>query len=101
MQNNRATLGPTDVAVDKIQKQVRISWGDGHKGIYSFEQLRTACPCAECRTYRADDNPFRHALIVSTEPESAQLVGNYGIQFTRDDGHRFGIYSWELLRSLG
>jgi DUF971 family protein len=29
---------------------VRIYWNDGHSaGIYSFDHLRSICPCAECR----------------------------------------------------
>ncbi len=29
---------------------VQIVWSDGHDtGIYSFESLRAACPCSDCR----------------------------------------------------
>lgn len=29
---------------------IRIDWSDGHNtGIYSFDHLRTICPCAECQ----------------------------------------------------
>ncbi|OGW90204.1 MAG: hypothetical protein A3A73_04780 [Omnitrophica bacterium RIFCSPLOWO2_01_FULL_50_24] len=29
---------------------LRIHWSDGHKtGIYSFDFLRTICPCSECK----------------------------------------------------
>ena len=29
---------------------IRIHWNDGHStGIYSWEHLRSICPCAECR----------------------------------------------------
>jgi DUF971 family protein len=29
---------------------VRIYWSDGHNtGIYSFDHLRSLCPCSECR----------------------------------------------------
>ena len=28
---------------------IRILWSDGHNtGIYSYELLRSLCPCAEC-----------------------------------------------------
>lgn len=101
MEGNETPLRPTNVAVDKSQKTVRIGWKDGHESVYSFDQLRAACPCAECKAYAADDNPLRQAMIVSTGLESAQLVGNYAIQFLWDDGHRFGIFTWDYLRSLG
>jgi DUF971 family protein len=32
---------------------VRPTWGDGHgTGLYSFEALRTSCPCEECERKR-------------------------------------------------
>ena len=101
MKKRRATLRPENVAVDKTEKQIRINWNDSRASTYSFEQLRAACPCAECRAYKTDDNPLRRALLVSTDLDGAQLVGNYAIQLLWDDGHRFGIFTWDYLRSLG
>ena len=94
-------LRPSNIVVDKPNKQVRVDWKDGHHSIYTFDQLRAACPCAECKAYKTDDDPLRQALLVSTGLESAQLVGNYAIQFIWDDGHRYGIFTWEYMRSLG
>lgn len=32
---------------------LRIQWSDGHAtGIYTFEHLRAACPCLQCRGVR-------------------------------------------------
>jgi DUF971 family protein len=32
------------------QYAIRIFWNDGHStGIYSFDHLRSICPCAECK----------------------------------------------------
>lgn len=101
MADNQPPSRPANVAVDKINKQVRINWDDGRRSVYSFEQLRAACPCAECKAYQADTNPLRGAAIVSTKLEGAELVGNYALQLLWDDGHRFGIFTWEYLRSLG
>jgi DUF971 family protein len=80
---------------------VRVDWNNGSTSVFTFEQLRAACPCAECRALQEKNDPLRRALMVSTGLESAQLVGNYAIQFIWDDGHRFGIYTWEYLSSLG
>jgi ATP-binding protein involved in chromosome partitioning len=33
---------------------LRVQWSDGHgTGIYTFQRLRAACPCAACRASRA------------------------------------------------
>jgi DUF971 family protein len=98
---NRVRLLPENVAVDKTKKLMRIKWNDGRDGTYSFEQLRAACPCAECKAHKTNDNPLRRAMLVSTDLDDAQLVGNYAIQLLWDDGHRFGIYTWAYLQSLG
>lgn len=100
MNQNQTLSRPTNIAVDKAKEKVKITWSDGQQNTYSFEQLRAACPCAECKAYKSDDNPLRAAMLVNTALESAQLVGNYAIQFLWEDGHRFGIYTWEYLRSL-
>jgi DUF971 family protein len=101
MNEQQTSIRPANITVDKQEKQVHINWTDGRESTYSFEKLRAACPCAECRAHRADDNPLRQALVVSTGLQDVQLVGNYAIQFIWDDGHRFGIFTWEFLRSLG
>jgi DUF971 family protein len=100
MESGHTPLRPANITVDKTHKRLRILWADGHESTYAFEELRAACPCAECQAYRAKDSPLRSALLISTGLDSAQLVGNYAIQFQWDDGHRFGIFTWEYLRSL-
>lgn len=40
-------------------------------------------------------DPGRSAELISLD-----LVGNYALQLTWKDGHRYGIYSWEFLRQL-
>ena len=44
-----------EVGIDRLVPvgayAVQIVWSDGHDtGIYSFESLRNACPCKECRS---------------------------------------------------
>lgn len=35
------------------QYAIRIYWNDGHStGIYSFDHLRSICPCEECKAKR-------------------------------------------------
>jgi DUF971 family protein len=36
---------------------LRIIWNDGHSsGIYSWDYLRSICPCGECERKRAENN---------------------------------------------
>lgn len=83
---------------------LEISWNDGHQANYSYAYLREQCPCASCR----DAPP-----VVKTTPDAfpiygkgpiqltgATPIGHYAIQFTWNDGHATGIYSYNYLREI-
>jgi len=94
------------VSIKKInERELSISWDDGHAGKSSFEHLRDYCPCASCqgetvllRSYTPPpqdrDIPGRYEI------SGIQQVGSYAVQISWKDGHSTGIYSWEHLRSL-
>ena len=80
-------------------------WEDGHESYYPLEALRRACPCASCsgepdlfgRMYAGPKPVYR--------PESFQLraierVGNYALQPSWADGHDYGIWPYEKLRTM-
>lgn len=85
-----------------------ISWSDGARCICRLQRLRDACPCATCRERRQAPPPTRDLLPVipleSTRPlniVAMRPVGNYAYNITFSDGHDTGIFTLELLRSLG
>lgn len=83
-----------------------IEWSDGHRSIYSWSRLRSACPCATCREEREKPpNPFK--LLTDREVAAGPLrplamtpLGRYAYKITWSDGHDFGIYTFEQLREL-
>jgi DUF971 family protein len=55
-------LRPTEVA-PVGHYAIRFSWNDGHQhGIYSWDYLRTWCPCAECHAARHADDDLSHDI---------------------------------------
>jgi DUF971 family protein len=100
-------LRPTGITLNKTDSVLEIAWSDGAVCRYPLAGLREACPCVECRgghefMGREHDpkdilelKPRRSYTITSLE-----LVGNYALQPTWDDGHHTGIYTWEYLRRL-
>jgi DUF971 family protein len=48
----------------------------------------------------APDNLLTLLPARSYGVQTIQQVGNYAIQFTWDDGHHTGIYTWEYLYKL-
>lgn len=85
-----------------------IKWSDGQMRRYAFKELRDACPCATCREKR-NEAPQPANLLPVLSPEEAQPldiegmkpVGSYAYTIAFSDGHDTGIFSFELLRSLG
>lgn len=96
-------VAPTDIQL--IGTEVALRWEDGKESFISFATLRAASPSAQVRGERdvfgnvyGGEAPRDYRGIDVTGWER---VGNYAIRFEFSDGHRTGLYSYELLRQLG
>jgi DUF971 family protein len=94
-----------------------IQWQDGMEQRIPFRVLRDGCRCANCtekhQLYKPVDGeqkekPKTVSLPVLSLAETMPVeivtmhpAGNYGYKISFSDGHSTGIYSFELLRSLG
>jgi DUF971 family protein len=89
--------------------ELLVAWNDGQRRQYSFVELRDECPCAMCRERRATAEKPSQELLPVLRPEEARPlrvvamkpVGNYAYAISFSDGHDTGIYTFELLRTLG
>jgi DUF971 family protein len=91
---------PSEVVLDR-ERSLTLAWPDGTTATFVLEELRAACPCAECRGLREQGRPVwpkpgRHEPIRAID---AELVGAWGLGITWSDGHTTGIYSWGVLRA--
>lgn len=89
--------------VDRARNVMDITWEDGAHTTYTGEQLRWACPCAECRGEAGA--PGRLSRVTSLEPNELRvrdvvLVGQYALQIAFESGHNTGIYTFGHLRRL-
>ena len=80
-----------------------VDWEDGHHSTYSGEQLRWACPCAECRGEAGA--PGRLSRVKNLAPEELRLqdvslIGQYALKIAFQSGHATGLYTFSLLRTL-
>jgi len=101
---------PVKVRVHKSEGTgLEIDWKDGHRSAWSFAWLRHACPCATCDAEREQSGravgepPHKKPTLLPMyqappRPDSVTPVGNYALNFTWNDGHKSGIYSWDFLR---
>ncbi|HBH52797.1 MAG TPA: DUF971 domain-containing protein [Planctomycetaceae bacterium] len=83
-----------------------LEWPDGQRGTVTWKTLRDRCPCAVCRVARAETTPLPDLPVLSlaeARPLRATAmnpVGNYAYQVDFNDGHRSGIFPFDLLRQL-
>lgn len=83
-----------------------VRWKEGAESVVSLARMRRSCPCAQCAgepdvtgaIRRPMQAPALHAQ--SFEVRSLERIGSYAIAFEWGDGHRTGIYSWDLIRHL-
>ena len=82
---------------------MRVDWEDGRVSTYSGEQLRWACPCAECRGEAGAPGRLSRVSNLAADELRVQdvtLVGQYALQIRFDSGHATGLYTFSYLRSL-
>ena len=91
------------LAPDRLQ----IIWRDNQAREYTVRELRENCPCATCLEKRAVEQPAELLPIVGIEETQPlrivrmEPLGHYAYSIAFSDGHDTGLYTLELLRSLG
>ena len=95
---------PTPIDIQIIGTEIAFRWDDGKESFVTFATLRAASPSAEVRGER---DIFGHQYggevpkdYTGIEVTGWERIGNYAIRFEFSDGHRTGLYSYVLLRSL-
>jgi len=100
--NQSFNQSATPVGIKKIgDARLEITWEEGHVSAYPASYLRERCPCAGC----VDEWTGEKRIAPGTIPTDLKmvtidLVGQYALTFTWSDGHRTGIYSFQMLRGL-
>lgn len=102
------SLRPTNITANRTNREVTITWNDGHVSVYPFSLLRAACPCATCRGGHENMGPTPDPLVFSlpvtvssaSNLQTIKAVGSYAISIVWEDGHDYGLYNWAYLRAL-
>ena len=94
---------PQDIQI--IGTEVAIRWEDGQESFITFATLRAASPSAQVKgerdifgTVYGGEAPRDYRGV---EVTGWERIGNYAIRFEFSDGHRTGLYTYELLQELG
>lgn len=99
---------PAGITANRKTSELIIKWKDEHNSRIPFSLLRNACPCAECRGGHDKMGSTPPPEIFSMELEdlprtrlsSVEFVGTYALNPYWEDGHHFGIFTWDYLRAL-
>ena len=91
---------PTAIHLHRAEKRLDVAFDDGSRFSLPAEYLRVESPSAEVQGHGPNERRTiagkRHVGITGLEP-----VGNYAVRLLFDDGHDTGIFSWDVLYSLG
>ena len=99
---------PTGITANKTNRELTVTWDDGHTSVYPFGLLRAACPCASCRggheNMGSEPDPNVFGIELEESPETrinnVLAVGSYAMSIVWEDGHDYGIFNWHYLRAL-
>ena len=99
-------IRPRSIKLAKQTQILVVDWHDGSSAEYSWNSLRDACPCAQCRNEYSNANTSTIDMVFSLNPvksfslDSVELAGNYALKLYWSDGHNSGIYGWEYLKTI-
>ena len=89
-------------SINLFKTEVAILWEDGSSSIINNLSLRKNCPCAFCsgetdvlgKKYGGEKQAIDPNIFIV----KYETIGYYGLQFLFSDGHKDGIYTFDLLK---
>ncbi len=82
-------------------RTIGILWTDGKSDAFDVVELRRKCPCAVCIDEWTRVPKLKPEDVAETvRPVKIESVGAYALRIDFSDGHRTGIYTFNLLRQM-
>jgi DUF971 family protein len=92
------TALPETIENHAAQGVLTLRWPDGGEAHVTHARLRAACPCSACRAQRRAG--IEVEVIETVRLAAIEPVGAYALNLAFSDGHRRGIYPYEMLATL-
>jgi len=95
-----ANCNLTNITLHQASHILEVSFDNGENFKLPCEYLRVYSPSAEALGHA----PGQEVLQLDKQDvniASIKPIGNYGIEPSFTDGHKSGIYSWDMLYKLG
>lgn len=94
-------IKPTEIKLHQNSRLLEITFEDGQYFKLPCEYLRVYSPSAEVRGH---GGPGQEVLQVGKENVNIvaiEPIGSYAVKLVFSDGHDTGLYSWDMLYTLG
>jgi DUF971 family protein len=95
------SIKPTEIKLHQTSRLLEIQFEDGQHFTLPCEYLRVYSPSAEVRGH---GGPGQEVLQVGKENiniTAIEPIGSYAVKLVFSDGHDTGLYSWDILYTLG
>lgn len=94
-------MQPTKISI-KDKKNLLIEWNDKSKTVIPVRTLRYYCPCAECKKDREERSASYIPIYGDDQINltNIEMIGNYAVKFSWEDGHNTGMYEYDYLVKL-
>jgi DUF971 family protein len=92
---------PTSLRFSKSRRALNIAFDDGTKAVIPYQLLREESPSAENKGHGNGPPPPRAPIPADIGVVRADLTGRYAVRIEFTDGHKTGLYTWDLLKKLG
>lgn len=91
---------PTDIVLHRGSRELEVAFGDGSRFRLPCEYLRVESPSAEVQGH----GPGQKVLVAGKRDvniDAIEPIGNYAVALRFSDGHASGLFSWDVLHTLG
>jgi len=91
---------PTTITLHRASHVLEVGFDSGETFRLPAEYLRVHSPSAEVQGH----GPGQQTLVAgkaNVNIDAVEPIGNYAVLLRFDDGHASGIFSWDVLYTLG
>ncbi|MHC5543386.1 DUF971 domain-containing protein [Singulisphaera rosea] len=92
---------PTNIRAHQNDQTLELAWESGTVDRLPYRRLRGECPCAVCQNEWTGERILDPATIrEDLNLDGMELIGNYAVRLSWNDGHSSGLYTWDALKRL-
>jgi len=92
---------PIELRFSKSARTLTVGFDDDTMAVIPYRLLREESPSAENKGHGNGPPPPRAPIPDDIGIVRADPTGRYAVRIEFTDGHKTGLYTWDLLKKLG